>query len=40
MKEKIALLWAKKILNGERTLAEVPRGLLVAVKKAIANQVK
>ena len=40
MKEKIAQLWAKKILNGERTLAEVPRGLLAEVKKAIAKQVK
>ena len=40
MKEKIALLWAEKILNGERSLSEVPKGLITEVKKAIANQVK
>jgi hypothetical protein len=39
MKEKIAHLWAQKIINGERKLSEVPKGLLTEVKKAIANLV-
>jgi hypothetical protein len=40
MKEKIAKLWAQKIISGERTLNEVPRGLLKEVKQAIATQLK
>ena len=40
MKDKIVQLWAQKILNGERTIAEVPNGLLVAVKKAIAKMLE
>ena len=37
MKEKIAHLWAQKIINGERKLFEVPKRLLAEVKKAIAK---
>ena len=37
MKEKIAHLWAQKIINGERKLSEVPKGLLVEVKQTIAK---
>ena len=37
MKEKIAELWAKKIINGERSLKEVPKGLYLEVKRAMVN---
>lgn len=40
MKDKIAQLWANKILNGERNIKEVPKGLLADVKKAISTMVK
>lgn len=40
MKEKLAKLWALKIINGERTMAEVPAGLLIEVKKAIAKMLE
>ena len=40
MKEKIAKLWAQKIISGERTLNEVPKGLLKEVKQAIVAQLK
>lgn len=37
MKEKIAKLWAQKIISGERTLNEVPKGLLKEVKQELLN---
>ncbi len=36
----LAKLWAKKILAGEKTLKDVPSGLVAAVKKEIALLVK
>lgn len=40
MKKKIASLWAEKILNGKRTLNEVPKQLLLEVKQAITEKLK
>lgn len=40
MKEMIARLWAQKILNGERSMKDVPKGLLTEVKKAITDLMK
>ena len=36
----LAKLWAKKVLAGEKTLKDVPSGLVAAVKKEIALLVK
>lgn len=36
----LAKLWAKKILAGEKTLKDVPAGLVAAVKKEMASLLK